>query len=76
MKMRHQSAHQKKEGIDVTENFEWIDGQCKDVPVLLDECSDVIWDIPGLSTLGIHYINSSWPMTNIFAENIACTHYL
>lgn len=47
----------RKEGpIDVTVSAELTDDQCNDVHVLLDELSDVLSDLPGLTTLGVHQI--------------------
>lgn len=47
----------RKEGsIDVTVSAELTDDQCNDVHVLLDEFSDVLSDLPGLTTLGVHQI--------------------
>lgn len=42
--------------IDVTVSAELTDDQCNDVHVLLDEFSDVLSDLPGLTTLGVHQI--------------------
>lgn len=47
----------RKEGpIDVTVSAELTDDQCNDVHFLLDEFSDVLSDLPGLTTLGVHQI--------------------
>lgn len=61
MAMRHWSTRQprevRKEGpIDVTVSAELTDDQCNDVYFLLDEFSDVLSDLPGLTTLGVHRI--------------------
>ena len=47
----------RKEGPkDVTVSSELTDTQCSVVHTLLDEFSDVLSDIPGLTTLGVHQI--------------------
>lgn len=47
----------RKEGqIDVTVSAELTDDECNDVHFLLDEFSDVLSDLPGLTTLGVYQI--------------------
>lgn len=47
----------RKEGpIDVTVSAESTDDQCNDVHFSLDEISDVLSDLPGKKTLGVHQI--------------------
>lgn len=63
----------RKEGpIDVTVSAELTDDQCNDVHVLLDEFSDVLSDLRGLTTLGVNQIKLT--SDNLFAVNL--THYL
>lgn len=42
--------------IDVTVSAELTDDQCNDIHFLLDGFSDVLSDLPGLTTLGVHQI--------------------